>query len=52
MKKYHYVYVTYTDNLCWGRKKIHESRTKPNDMHPYIEGYGGCVVEKERRYED
>lgn len=49
-QKYHYVYVAYTDNLCFGRMKIGEASTfKEADSIGFNAGKGCYTVRRERR---
>ena len=49
---YHYVYVCYTDNMCWGRMKLGESENKAiANRIGYYANKGCYIVVKERRYD-
>ena len=50
-RKYKYVYVAYTDNLCWGRMKLGEGRTYNEAVWIAESANKGCYdIRKERRY--
>lgn len=48
---YHYEYFVYTDNLCWGRMFLGQSRSKPEARRiASSAGRGCCKIERRRVY--
>jgi len=51
MKKYHYEFVAYTDNLNYGRMFLGQAKTKAEATHIARTANKGCfVIEKHRIY--
>lgn len=52
MKKYHYEWAAYTDNLCWGRQLLGRDRSKSWVTYlAYAAGKGSFIIVKERVYD-
>ena len=51
-RKYHYEFVAYTDNLCYGRMEIARGRSKAEvDRLAWKARKGAYVIERQRVYE-
>ena len=50
---YHYVYVAWTDNLCYGRIRLGEASAREEARRIGVNAGKGCfIVVKERKYEN